>query len=409
MFSFIRKLQERERRVLYTCFFAFFCNGALALTQGSALPDLKAAYGLSDTVSGIFLSAHSIGNLIAALISGLLPLYLGRKRSVLLMSALAFLGFFMMILWGNPVWLFLGFVGSGLGRGSVTNFSNQTVNQLSGGSPVATNLLHACFAIGAILTPMLYLLASRLAGFRAGLGVVVALGCISLVNLSRMRLADDRPSRTDKVNSTLVFLKNPSFLILAMMMFCYLCSEYAINGWLVTYIQSKEALHAGFGKTGAELNVAIVAYSQSMATLMWTIMLCGRILCALLSTRISQKILMMVSSFGIALFFGLMLLSASIPMVTFAVAGLGLCMAGISPMIYSDAAVFTNTYPMATSIILVFGSAGGILMPTIVGALAECFGFGGGMSAIFATVVLLVVFSVLNVTVKTRLPQEAQA
>ena len=98
MFAFIGKLQERERRVLYTCFFAFFCNGALALTQGSALPDLKAAYGLSDTISGIFLSAHSIGNLIAALISGLLPLYLGRKRSVLLMSALAFLGFFMMIL-----------------------------------------------------------------------------------------------------------------------------------------------------------------------------------------------------------------------------------------------------------------------------------------------------------------------
>ena len=49
-------------------------------------------------------------------------------------------------------------------------------------------------------------------------------------------------------------------------------------------------------------------------------------------------------------------------------------------------------------------SAGAILMPTIVGSLAETFGFTGGMSAILVTVVLLVVFAVLNVVVKTRKP-----
>jgi fucose permease len=91
-------------------------------------------------------------------------------------------------------------------------------------------------------------------------------------------------------------------------------------------------------------------------------------------------------------------------MVPVSVAGLGLCMAGICPMIYSDAAIFTNTYPMATSLILGIGSAGAILMPTIVGSLAESHGFTGGMSAILVTVVLLVVFSVLNVVVKTRKP-----
>ena len=43
-------------------------------------------------------------------------------------------------------------------------------------------------------------------------------------------------------------------------------------------------------------------------------------------------------------------------------------------------------------------------MPTIVGSMAEKFGFTGGMSAILVTVVLLVVFAVLNVVVKTRKP-----
>lgn len=409
MFSFIRKLSKRERSILYTCFFAFFCNGSLALMMGSAIPDLKAAYQLSDTLSGLFLSAHSIGNLIAGFISGIVPLYLGQKKSILLLSSLAFIGFAMMIVWGNPVWLFLAFVFTGLGRGSVTNFDNRMVNQISGGSPVGTNLLHSCFAVGAILTPLIFLTISRCLCWRAAVGVVVLFGCVSLFNLSRMKLQQDHLDRRDKTNSTVCFLKNPSFLILAMMMFCYLCSEYAINGWLVTYIQNKESLLLGFGKTGDELTAAVKAYSQSMATLLWSVMLAGRLFCAWLSGHVHQKLLMMVSSFGVAAFYGLLLVSSTIPMATVCVAGLGFCMAGICPMIYSDAAIFTNTYPLATSFILGIGSGGAILMPTVVGSLAERFGFTGGMSAIFVTIVLLVVFSVLNVTVKTRVPKEYQA
>ncbi|MEG2603659.1 MAG: MFS transporter, partial [Clostridia bacterium] len=121
------------------------------------MPDLKLAYHLSDTMSGLFISAHSIGNLVSGFISGLIPLYLGRKNSVLLLASLAFIGFLMMVVWGNPVWLFLAFVFTGMGRGGVTNFDNRVVNILSNGSPAATNLLHSSFACGAILAPMLFL------------------------------------------------------------------------------------------------------------------------------------------------------------------------------------------------------------------------------------------------------------
>lgn len=405
MFSFIRKLDKTGKALLYTCFFAFFCNGSLSLMMGSAMPDLKAAYGLSDTLSGLFLSAHSAGNLIAGFISGLVPLWLGQRKSILLLSALAFLGFTMMLVWGNPMWLFVAFLFTGMGRGSVTNFDNRMVNKLSGGSPAAANLLHSSFAVGAIVTPLIFLFLRTAISWQAGVAYVVVIGCISLWNLSRMRLADDMPDRKDKTNSTMSFMKNPSFLILGMMMFCYLCSEYAINGWLVTYIQNKENLLASLASTGADL----AAYSQTMATLLWVVMLVGRLICAALSAKVSQKIMMMISSFGVAVFFAMMLMSSTITMVTISVAGLGLCMAGICPMIYSDAAIFTNTYPMATSALLAVGSGGAILMPTLVGTLAEKFGFTGGMSAIFVTVVLLVVFSVLNVVVKTRVPKEAHA
>ena len=144
-----------------------------------------------------------------------------------------------------------------------------------------------------------------------------------------------------------------------------------------------------------------------MATLLWVVMLLGRLFCAWLSSRVSQKKIMMVASFGVAAFFTMMLLSGTVPMVSIAVAGLGFCMAGICPMIYSDAAIFTNTYPMATGALLAIGSAGAIAMPTVVGALAESFGFTGGMSAFLVTVCLLMVFATLNVAVKTRRPEAA--
>ena len=78
-----------------------------------------------------------------------------------------------------------------------------------------------------------------------------------------------------------------------------------------------------------------------------------------------------MGSVGVLLFFVLLLLGRGILSVTLSVAGLGFCLSGICPMIYSDASAITNRYPLATSGILAIGSVGGIVMPALVGALAD--------------------------------------
>ena len=65
MFSFLRRMDPSRRRLLLTCFYAFFCSGMVSLMLGSAMPDLKRSWGLSDSFSGVLLSAHSIGNMVA--------------------------------------------------------------------------------------------------------------------------------------------------------------------------------------------------------------------------------------------------------------------------------------------------------------------------------------------------------
>lgn len=406
MLTLFQKLSKEQKRILTICFFAFFMNGSLTLMIGSVMPDLRAAYQLSDTQSGFLISAHSIGNLIAGFTSGLVPLLLGRRRSIVMLTTFTFLGFLMLMLWGNPLFLMVCFIFTGIGRGGVTNFDNGMVNKVSGGSPVAANLLHASFAVGAFTAPMVFLFLNGLGGWRLGLGYVVALSCVAIIGFASMKLEDDRPDRKDKTQSSMIFMKNPSFLILGMMMFFYLCAEYSINGWLVTYLQNKPALAAAFPENTV---AAIKAYSQSMATLLWLVILIGRLTCALLSAKIPQKKLMLLFSIGAACFFALMLLSSSVEMVTISIIGLGLCMAGICPMIYSDASVFTNKYSMATSALLAIGSTGSILMPTIVGLAADAFGFTGGMATILAAIGLLLLFSILNVTVKTRMPADLPA
>ena len=396
MFSFLRPMEPSRRRLLLTCFYVYFCSGLVTLMLGSAMPDLKRTWALSDSFSGVLLSAHSAGNLIAGFVSGLVPFWLGRRRSIMLLSSMTFIGMAVMALTGIPGLLFMAFVLTGFGRGSVTNFNNHTVNALTGGSPAAANILHACFAVGAIAAPMVFLLLSRVITWQAGLFFVVICGTAAVILFFRAQVPDDRPDRKQKEARTVAFLKEPAFLVFAGMMFCYICSEYAINGWLVTYLQHKQALFTVMGEEG------IAAYSQFMATLLWAVILAGRLTCAWLSRKVSQKILMLIASIGMSACFAGMLFALSVPVVTVCIAGVGFCMAGICPMIYSDAAYYTNTYPLATGTLLVFGATGGILMPGLVGFLAQHGGFEGSMAAILVSIVLLTVFAAVNIRMKTR-------
>ena len=402
MFPFLKKLDREQKRLLYTCFYAFFVSGLVTLTLGSMMPDLKAAWGLTDTQGGVLLSAYSTGNLVAGFVSGVIPLYLGRRRSIAMLQSLCVIGMLMVTVFGAPALLFLAFLCAGTGRGSVTNFNNRMVNVLTDGDPAAANLLHGVFAVGAIVAPMIFLALRGLISWHAGPIFVALCGTISVINFSRAVVPDDHPSRADKANRSMAFMKEPAFLVAAAMMLFYICSEYAINGWLVTYLQHKEALTASFGKTGEALQAAIRAYSQTMATLLWAVILVGRLFCAWLSERMPVKRMILVASVGEVLAFAGMLRADSIPMVTLSVAVLGFCMAGICPMIYADISYYTNNFPLATGAMVVISAVGGMLMPTVVGVLADANGFSGGMAAILGAIVLLALFAVVNAVIRPK-------
>ena len=380
----------QDKKLYWPCFYAFFYGGIVMIMIGAALPDIRASYNLTDSMSGALLSCYSLGNLASGIIIGFASLYLGHKPAILILSGLLCVGLCMLSFVNLPVMLFTACALIGLGRGSIITFSQRIMNILTNGDPKTTGLLHATFALGAILSPLIFSL-MRVISWRAGIILVMLLGVLTVIMFMSVKdyscldvhdsdsdLDSDSHSHTER---SFAFLCDRGFLIIACLMFLYLCSEFAVNGWLVTYMHHK---HMTLG------------YAHTMASLLWFVMLAGRLVCARLVKYIPQRKMLPALSFGSALSFAFMLISHGEIMIAFSVACLGFFMSGISPMIYASSAPYTNKFPLAMGILFTIGCTGSTIMPLITGIIAEFYGFDGGMSAILATFALLIVFAVIN-------------
>ena len=102
MREFFQRLSGRDRYMVGNLFFLFLIQGIFVLLIGSVLPMMKEEYGLSYQVSGLMISAHSIGNMAAGLLAGLIPMVIGLKQSVLWLNATPFIGFAIALATGNP-------------------------------------------------------------------------------------------------------------------------------------------------------------------------------------------------------------------------------------------------------------------------------------------------------------------
>lgn len=395
--SFYSQLDSRNKYILLCCFFVFAVNGLYGMILGSLLPLISNAYNLNNTISGGLISAHQVGNLIAGFIAGVLPLYLGRKKAVIFMCCFVVMGFLIMILTGNPVLLILGFLFTGLSRGSISNFNNTMVNEISNSSSSALNILHSIFAIGALLAPFLVIFSTRLTGdfgWKLSAIVIIVLALISMVLFSRMDM-DESARIKQKTDKSYVFIKDRKFQIGAGILFFYLCAEATINGWMVKYF--------------IDSGIMSIQYAQILASLLWVVILAGRLTTAFIGERIPKKIILTVLSTGTVIFYLLLLSTRNVTTITLAIMGLGFSMAGIYPTTVSTLGSIIKTYPMSMGVLLMISGIGAIIMPIITGALADSFGVLAGMSAIIVATLMMLVFVGLYVFDKSkpsRLPLE---
>jgi fucose permease len=110
--------------------------------------------------------------------------------------------------------------------------------------------------------------------------------------------------------------------------------------------------------------------------------LLGRLSVAWLSTKVAKEKLLPVMGTGLLVFFVLLILSKSTFWIMLGIVGFGFSMAGIYPTTVSFSGDIIEKYPLAWSFILTIASLGSILMPSIIGKIAETAGIALGMSSV---------------------------
>ena len=362
----------------------FLTNGMLALSIGSLLPFLRDAHNLDYAFCGLIVSLHSVGNLFSGFFAGALPMLIGKKRSILFFELFFPLSFLIMLYGKSSFLLAFAFFATGIARGASSNYCNTKINSIAPGAAWALNCLHASFAVGAFTFPLILMLITKsnssfwvyACGFLVILGLVT---CLLYYLIPEDEEGDTKSAGSEnKKTDVFGFFREPLFYICTCTLFFYLCAEQGVIGWMITYFKDTGLLPPNL--------------AQITASILWVMILCGRLTTAFLSTRIKKENLLPIMGVGIVVFFIILIVSRTTAPIVLGIMGFGFSMSGIYATTVSFAGNIIKKYNLAWSFILTIASLGSIIMPTIVGIIAENLGIATGIGSIAVVLIIDMVF-----------------
>ena len=381
--------RKQENRLIASTLFVFFVSGAASMLMGNLMPFLREIYHINYARAGFLLSLPSWGNLASVFLTGYLPTYIGRRKTVLLTSVWMALAFCIITFGlGGATLLPLACVMIGVARGGNSNFSNTMMSTLTGDrAAVGYNLLHGAFAVGAVLSPLALVACTsgNENGWKVmGIGIVI-LCVIQVAVYARMALPAEKITGSIKsVDKS--FLKSRSFWLGSAILFFYISVEYAICNWLVTYFKDSGYLSA--------------SVSQLMTSLLWVVMFIGRMGGAYLVGRIPRNKLLVADGIGLTAFFLLVFFSRSQVPIFIGIMGVGLFMATIYTTALALGTEKIRGNDLGVSNMVLIGSFGGIITPALVGMVAEKAGIQAGMGVVVCVTVLLLITILCSVFMK---------
>ena len=378
-----------ENKLIAGTMLAFGVSGAGCLALGSLVPFLRSSFGLSYDTAGMLVSLQSVGNLCAIGLMGFLPTFFGRRKSVLMTSVWMAAAYLLFTTgWGGAALLPVACFLMGIAKGGNANFANTMMSTLPGKkASVGYNLAHGAYAVGALLSPLLIVLCTREDPSRWTLATAIILGLclIQLVDYLLVPMPQEHVGKSVRTMDR-SFLKDKSFYLAAAILFFYVSTEYAINGWLVTYFQ--------------DLGVLSTTMAQLMSSLLWLVMFLGRMIGVAVVGKLSREKLLVIDGVGLVCFFALMFFSRSQVPIVIGIIGVGLFQSTIytSAMALGTEAVRGND--LGVSWMILAGSAGGILTPALVGFVAEWAGIRSGMAVVAGMTGALLVTILISVFAK---------
>ena len=365
----------------------------MVLLVGAILPYLIEESGINYSTAGLFLSAFAVGNFLASFVNPFLTKCVGRKASIVITACLmpvSLLG----ISFIPPVPAMIAlFVLLGISRGSYSIINNAYINEKGDGSAAALNLLHMVFATGAFLAPMILSFYFKIGlSWRSIVYTISIASAVSIVMIFMLDLSGDGGLGRGGIDSAKLpaqrknFWKEPVFYVSGLLLFFYLGLENCVNGWFVTYFKNS--------------GIMSITFANSLVSFTWLAVLFGRLSTAIISTKVKQKYIILFDCLATAVFFTLLISTKNLAVITFSIIALGFFFAGIYPTGVSNAGSVIKGSDFGTSMLLAISALGGILMPQVVGSVADRIGLVGAIALLLVNVVAMIVLSLVNMRAK---------
>lgn len=381
---------NQSKRLCNTGYLAFFLSGICAISSGIIVSILQEKYGFSYGVTGTMLSFMSIGNMAASFASGILPGRIGTRNTVMLLCSGYFLGYLLMALTGAVGIIMAAFLMVGLAKGCTINNCTILVGDNSTDRTRGMNIMHACYACGALLCPFLAALLLKVNDSVPMLGValigLLLWGTFMLAGLPGKKIGAD--GKREKIH--LDFLKERKFWIITGLLFCQNAAETSVTGWLVTYYK--------------DMGILSGAFSTYTVTVMWGATLIARLLIAFVfPVKNTFRALAVMGGGCTVLYCGLVFMRqpAGAVLMLFAFA---FAMAGVNPIAVAGAGKAMNATSLG--VMLPVAGIGAIVMPWIIGIAADVIGLQAGMFCNLVPCIGILILSIVMMREQSGMPGE---
>ncbi len=366
--------------------FTYIIQGMVTTSMGLLLPHMMLNYSIDYAQGGSMIFFLLIGGVISSTYGGMLISRTGEKALVILGALFIIAGYTATIFASNIIVVYILFFIVGTGTGFFNIALNTLVAGVSGSSPKKISILHMFFAVGALL---MTLLAAAINNFNLSwkvyLYVVILLSAISIALFSKINVETSAKKKENhKIDWS--FLKKPDLYVFITLLFFYVGSETAVNGWIVTFLNDSKIISEGS--------------SSYVLSILWGLVIIGRFANQKLNENISMETRTIVCAFVILVSYIALITTTAAAGVVLSVVVLGLAMSAFFPNAVANAAERLSDNASALGLLLSFGGLGGSVIPWLNGVIADSYGISVSMKAIIVSILLLFIAAIINVLLK---------
>lgn len=379
-------MKDNRTQPFLLAIFAYFTVGCMVLTANTVLDSIITEFSWTNSQGGLLITCMSMANLLMSIVGNMLMEKTGRRGAMILYSGFMLVSFALFAVMPNPITFYPLMVVAGLAWGGINSLVNTVVTEMYHGNASRLNVMHACYAIGAVTFPLLvgFMTKSGLS-WRVPVAIVSGLGVVLLI-FSALTKLPERVKHVDESGKAadVQFWKELGFYLSAITLFMYVGVESAASSWLSGYLK---LVNPFFEQVPA----------QTMVSLMWAMLLVGRLIFAAVSARMNRRMLLVFLAVGFLVGVGGLVLfgAVTVTAILFTVV-LGLSMSAIYATAVANAARYVEGSAVAPGIIFGAGGLGSAVIPFVAGIVSDAAGLRMGMASLCIFLAILVAAAVLN-------------